>query len=65
MSTQTPHLLIVEDSPTQALQMEITLAAQGWTADVCVTAEDALEKLNGALPDLLLVDYHQIGRAHV
>ncbi len=58
MSTQTPHLLIVEDSPTQALQMEITLAAQGWTADVCATAEDALEKLNGTLPDLLLVDYH-------
>ncbi|MGQ3046581.1 MAG: response regulator [Niveispirillum sp.] len=58
MSTEAPHLLIVEDSPTQALQMEITLAAQGWTADVCATAEDALEKLNGALPDALLVDYH-------
>ncbi|MFV3074540.1 response regulator [Niveispirillum fermenti] len=53
-----PHLLIVEDSPTQALQLELILAAQGWTADVCPTAEAALEKLNGALPDLLLVDYH-------
>ncbi|MFV3130282.1 response regulator [Niveispirillum sp. KHB5.9] len=58
MSMQAPHLLVVEDSPTQALQMEITLAAQGWTAEVCATAEDALETLNGALPDLVLVDYH-------
>lgn len=58
MSTQTPHLLIVEDSPTQALQMEITLSAEGWTAEICATAEDALERLNGTLPDVLLVDYH-------
>ncbi len=58
MSIDAPHLLIVEDSPTQALQMEIILAAQGWTADVCPTAEAALDHLNGILPDLLLVDYH-------
>jgi len=58
MSGSAPHILIVEDSPTQALQLELILEGQGWSCSVCGSAEAALHALNQQHPDLLVVDYH-------
>jgi DNA-binding response OmpR family regulator len=58
MSGSAPHILIVEDSPTQALQLELILEGQGWSSTVCGSAEAALDALNQRHPDLLVVDYH-------
>lgn len=56
-----PHLLLVEDSDTQALVFRRTLEGFGFTVDRTRTAEDALVSLNEALPDLLVVDYRLPG----
>lgn len=58
MSGSAPLILIVEDSPTQALQLELILEGQGWSCSVCGSAEAALEALGSRHPDLLVVDYH-------
>jgi DNA-binding response OmpR family regulator len=58
MSGSAQHILIVEDSPTQALQLELILEGQGWSCTVCGSAEAALDALNQRHPDLLVVDYH-------
>ncbi|CAK0740309.1 two-component system, sensor histidine kinase and response regulator [Gammaproteobacteria bacterium] len=52
------HIMIVEDSRTQAFQMQFLLKQQGWTAECVDTAEAALDRLNQSRPDLILVDYH-------
>jgi two-component system NtrC family sensor kinase len=51
-------ILLVEDSETQALQMRRLLEGEGFTVQRAATAEAALEALNGALPDLVIADYH-------
>ncbi|GGF12840.1 hypothetical protein GCM10011611_18120 [Aliidongia dinghuensis] len=53
-----PHIMVVEDSPTQALQLQFILDNQGWTTSICGDAESALEQLGSVLPDLVLVDFH-------
>ena len=58
MNDVVPHILVVEDSPTQAMQLEYMLARQGWTSTLCGDAESALRQLDVALPDLILVDFH-------
>jgi two-component system NtrC family sensor kinase len=55
--TQQPTILIVEDSPTQALRLRLVLEAQGWTGIAVGTAEEALEQIDRALPDAMIVDY--------
>ncbi|CAK0778778.1 two-component system, sensor histidine kinase and response regulator [Gammaproteobacteria bacterium] len=52
------HIMIVEDSRTQAFQMKFLMEEQGWTAECVNTAEAALDRLNQSRPDLILVDYH-------
>ncbi|MBB6251028.1 response regulator [Nitrospirillum iridis] len=52
------RILVVEDSPTQALQLQMTLERQGWSVTVCGDAESALEQLGRTMPDLAMVDYH-------
>ena len=56
-----PHLLLVEDSETQALQFRLLFEAEGFRVDRTATAEDALARLNGTLPDALVVDYRLPG----
>lgn len=58
MTGTAPHILIVEDSPTQALQLELIMETQGWRASVCGSAEQALETLNTSVPDAMVVDHH-------
>ncbi|TWB37579.1 response regulator [Nitrospirillum pindoramense] len=52
------RILLVEDSPTQALRLQMTLEGQGWSVTVCGDAESALDHLGREMPDLALVDYH-------
>ncbi|MDJ0388033.1 response regulator [Roseomonas sp. E05] len=56
-----PPVLLVEDSDTQALQMQRLLERQGFTATRAATAELALEALNRTLPALVIADYHLPG----
>ncbi len=57
MMAPPPRLMIVEDSRTQALQLQFLLEEQGWAADCCYSAEDALDRIRDWLPDLIIVDY--------
>ncbi len=54
-------ILIIEDSPTQALQMQIHLEEAGYEVDVVNTSSDALDYLNDVLPDLILLDFYLPG----
>ena len=58
MMPAAPHIMVIEDSPTQALKLQFMLDGQGWTTSMCGDAESALEQLGGVLPDLVLVDFH-------
>lgn len=58
---ETPAILIVEDSDTQALKLRFLLEAEGWEVVRAATAEDALEALNRRLPALIVADYHLPG----
>lgn len=55
------HILIVEDSETQALQLRYLLEQEGWEVARASTAEVALEELNRHLPALIIADYHLPG----
>ena len=52
------HIMIVEDSRTQARQLQFLMEEQGWTAECFSTAEAALDHLAQHRPDLIVVDYH-------
>ena len=61
MTERTPTILVIEDSPTQALRLQLMLEEQGWATWASATAEEALERLNQGLPDLAVVDLHLPG----
>ena len=61
MSGEGGRLLLVEDSETQALQIRRVLERHGFAVDRAASAEAALERLNGTLPDLVVSDYHLPG----
>jgi two-component system NtrC family sensor kinase len=56
-----PRLLLVEDSDTQAIHFRHAIVPHGFAVERTRTAEEALERLNGELPDLLVVDYRLPG----
>lgn len=56
-----PQILIVEDSETQALQLQYLLEEQGWEVVRVSSAEAALEDLNQRIPALIIADYHLPG----
>lgn len=56
-----PRLLLVEDSDTQAIHFRHAIVPHGFAVERTSTAEEALERLNGELPDLLVVDYRLPG----
>lgn len=51
-------ILIVEDSPTQALKLEQALASQGFPVRVSVNGRQAVRALEEALPSLVITDIH-------
>jgi two-component system NtrC family sensor kinase len=55
------RIMVVEDSQTQALKLCLALEREGWQTQAVRSAEEALERLNRQLPDLLVVDYHLPG----
>jgi two-component system, NtrC family, sensor kinase len=56
-----PHILLVEDSPTQALQLRRMLERQGFLVEQAESGESALTMMDRAIPDLVLADYHLPG----
>jgi PAS domain S-box-containing protein len=55
------RILIVEDSETQALKLQLMLENEGCDVVWASTAEAALEELNRGVPDLVIVDYYLPG----
>jgi CheY-like chemotaxis protein/HPt (histidine-containing phosphotransfer) domain-containing protein len=55
------RILIVEDSPTQSLRLQLLLEQQGWEAVCAFSAEEALAQINRSAPDLIVVDYYLPG----
>jgi two-component system, cell cycle response regulator DivK len=51
-----PHILIVDDNPTNLKLAGDLLELEGWTVRRAVDAESALEMLRDAFPDLILMD---------
>jgi len=60
-ATPGAHILLVEDSETQALQLRHVLETNGFHVTWCSTAEAALDSLNQKLPDLVIADFHLPG----
>lgn len=54
-------ILVIEDSPTQALQVQIQLEDAGYAVDVVHNSGAALDYLNLHLPDLILLDFYLPG----
>lgn len=54
---ETPKILIVEDSPTQALRLQLELESQQWSASSVGTADEALAQIEHTPPDVMIVDY--------
>jgi two-component system NtrC family sensor kinase len=54
-------VMVVEDSPTQAITLQAMLEEVGHRVICLPTAEAALEVLTSVLPDLIIVDYHLPG----
>lgn len=52
------RILLVEDSPTQALRLRLLLEEEGYDVEQVDSAEAALPALNRSLPHLLIVDHH-------
>ena len=55
------HLLLVEDSATQAIKLSDVLEKAGWSVAWAATADRALEEVNCHTPDLILMDYYLPG----
>ncbi len=51
------HILLVEDSPTQALQLQMQLEDAGYSVTVAGSAAEALDQLNEKLPGLIILDF--------
>jgi DNA-binding response OmpR family regulator len=50
------HILIAEDSPTQAIKLQFLLEQAGFLATVARNGEEALESARKSPPDLLITD---------
>jgi twitching motility two-component system response regulator PilH len=49
-------VLVVDDSPTERVYLTELLSKSGFAVTVAENADEALIKLKGALPDLILMD---------
>lgn len=58
MTTARGHVLIIEDEPVIALELEILLSDMGFSSfDIADTPEDALACARATRPDLITADY--------
>ncbi len=51
-----PHILLVEDSPTQAQYAQLILESEGFTVDTAANGRAAIERLSDGTFDLILSD---------
>lgn len=58
MAEEPRQVLVVEDSPTQALRLTALLESEGMRVHHAATAEEALDHLSGNRPDLIMIDFH-------
>ena len=54
--SSTPKILIVDDNPINLKVLSDALRDQGWTTLVATDGESAIEQVDYALPDLILLD---------
>lgn len=54
--SSTPRILIVDDNPTNLKVLSDALRNQGWITLVATDGESAIEQVEYALPDLILLD---------
>lgn len=61
MAEPRSHIVLVEDSASQALKLISLLEAEGWRVTWVSTAEEAFVTLRDKQPDLVLLDYYLPG----
>lgn len=61
MTRDTYHIMLVEDSSSQATKVMSILQAEGWEVTWASNAEKAFATLSTMRPDLLLLDYYLPG----
>jgi len=61
MTEPTYHVMLVEDSTTQAISLTALLESEGWKVTWVSSAEKAFSALREDRPDLVLLDYHLPG----
>lgn len=52
------HILLVEDSPTQAAKSKIVLEGKGYQVSVASNGQEGLQKAAELLPDLIVLDVY-------
>ncbi len=55
------RIMLVEDSQTQAIKLRYVLEQAGWQVIWAATAQNAMEEIDRAAPDLILLDYYLPG----
>jgi two-component system NtrC family sensor kinase len=55
------RIMLVEDSRTQAIQLTDVLEKEGWEVIWAASAQRAMEEIDRAPPDLILLDYYLPG----
>ena len=55
------HILVIEDSPTQAAKLRGIFEEQGWTVSWAASVEPAWDELRTRRPGLIVVDFHLPG----
>ena len=63
MNNEKKSILIVEDSPTQAIELEFFLKEGGFDVRTAIDGEDALKHLSCNKPDLIVTDLMQLVKA--
>ncbi len=56
MSQKVQHVLVVEDDPALSDAFSIVLRKEGYEVVVAFNGKEALQKVEGAMPDLILLD---------
>lgn len=57
------QILLIEDEANIAEALRFLLTREGWQIAVCADGDDALIRLQGALPDLIILDFMLPGRS--
>lgn len=56
MSQKVQHVLVVEDDPALSDAFSIVLRKEGYQVTVAFNGKEALQKVEGSMPDILLLD---------